>query len=74
MGEMYKRDQYYHQNHNMGIRIPLLRTGTAGVRGPKDRIDMRILQTMMFGIPLILGLGTRISNPCVSFWAPRFGN
>ena len=29
-------------------------------RAPKDHIDIRILETMMSGIPLILGLGARM--------------
>ena len=33
------------------------------IRGPKDHISIRILQTMMFCIPLILGLGARMSDP-----------
>ena len=41
-------------------------------RAPRDHIKMRILQSMVSGIPLILGLGTRVSDPCVSvvFWGP----
>ena len=42
-------------------------------RGPKDYINIRILQTMISGIPLILGLGTRMSDPYVYvvLWAPN---
>ena len=32
------------------------------IRGPKDHINIRILQTMISGIPLMLGLGTRMSD------------
>ena len=37
-------------------------------------VDIRILHTMLSGIPLILGLGTRMSDPYVYvvFWPPRF--
>ena len=31
-----------------------------GHRGPKDQINARILQTMLFGIPLVLGLRIRM--------------
>ena len=34
-------------------------------RGPKEHINMRILQTMISGIRRILGLGTRMSDPYV---------
>ena len=47
------------------------------ILGPKkDHISRGILQTMIFGIPLILGLGTRMSDPSVYvvFWAPRIQN
>ena len=30
------------------------------IRGPEDHINKRILHTMIFGIPGILGLGTRM--------------
>ena len=45
-------------------------------RGRKDHINTRILETMISGIPVIVGLGTRLSDPyvCVGFWAPRIGN
>ena len=35
--------------------------------------NIRILQSMISGIPLILGLGARMSDPCVYvvFWAPK---
>ena len=33
---------------------------------PKDHINTRILETMVSGIPLILGLGTRMPDPDVS--------
>ena len=48
----------------------------AQVRGPQqcpaDFINMRILQNMISGISLILGLGTSKRDPysCVAFWAP----
>ena len=47
--------------------------GTSATRGPKDHINIRILQTMISGIPLILGLGTRMSDPYVYvvLWAPN---
>ena len=32
-------------------------------RGPKDHTNIRIVQTMISGIPLMLGLGTRMSDP-----------
>ena len=32
-------------------------------KGPKDHINIRILQTRVSGIPLILGLGTEMSDP-----------
>ena len=43
-------------------------------RGPKDHINIRTLQTLISGIPLILGLGTRVSDPYVYVvsWAPIF--
>ena len=34
-------------------------------RDPNDHINIRILQTMISGIPLILGLGSRVSDPYV---------
>ena len=36
-------------------------------------VNIRILQSMVSGIPLILGLGTRMSDPYVYvvFWAPK---
>ena len=34
-------------------------------RGPNDHIDIRILQTMASGIPLVLGNRTRIQDPSV---------
>ena len=42
------------------------------IRGPKDHINIRILQTMISGIPLVLGLGTRMSDPYVYLvlWGP----
>ena len=45
------------------------------VRAPKDHIHIRILPTMVSGIPLIWGLGTRMSDPSVwvVFWAPACG-
>ena len=41
-------------------------------RGPKDHISIRILQKMVSGMPLMLGLGARMSDPYVYvvFWAP----
>ena len=41
------------------------------IRGPKDHIDLGILQTMISGLPLMLGLGTRMSDPYVhvALWA-----
>ena len=46
---------------------------TANSRAPKDHINIRILPTMVSGIPLVLGLGTRMSDPYVyvAFWAPK---
>ena len=40
--------------------------------GPKDHINKRILQIMVSGIPLILGLRARMEAPYVyvGFWAP----
>ena len=42
-------------------------------RAPKNHINIRILQTIVSGIPLVLGLRTRMSDPCVyvACWAPR---
>ena len=42
-------------------------------RGPKGHINVRILHTMVSGIPLVLGLKTRMKNPdvYVVFAAPR---
>ena len=52
-------------------------TGTVTIvfqayRAPKDHIKARILQTVISGIPLMLSLGTRMSDPYlyVVFWAP----
>ena len=42
-----------------------MKEGLAQTRGPKDHINTRSLQTMISGIPLMLGLGTGISNPHV---------
>ena len=40
---------------------------------PKVHMNIRILQTLISGIPLILGLGTRMSDPYVYVvcWAPN---
>ena len=43
----------------------ILDTAATLSRGPTDHINTRILQTMVSGIPLLLGLGTRISDPYV---------
>ena len=45
---------------------------TSIIRDPKDHINIRILQNRISGIPLILSLRTRMSDPCVHvvFWAP----
>ena len=42
-------------------------------RGPQDQIDTSILQIVTSGIPLILGLGTRMYDPYiyVVFGAPK---
>ena len=42
-------------------------------RDPRDHIHIRILQTMISGTPLILGLGARMSDPdvYVVFRAPK---
>ena len=37
----------------------------ADSRAPKDHINIRILLTTVSGIPLVLGLGTRMSKPYV---------
>ena len=53
---------------------PLFRAvAQSRARAPKDHINIRILQTMISGFPLKLGLGTRMSDPCVYvvFWAPK---
>ena len=34
------------------------------VRHPKDHKDIKILQAMVAGIPLVLGLGTRLMSMC----------
>ena len=46
---------------------------TTDNRDPTDHINLGILQTMSSGIPLMFGLGTRMSDPhvYVVFWAPR---
>ena len=46
--------------------------GTIYARGLSDDINIRILQTMISGVPLMLGLGTRMSDPYayVVFGAP----
>ena len=43
-------------------------------RGPNHRINIKILQTMVSGIPLALGLRTRMQDPSVSvvFGVPIF--
>ena len=43
------------------------------IRAVRDHINIRILQTMVSGFPLLWGLGTRMSDPCVYvvFWAPN---
>ena len=38
--------------------VPVLKRGNT--RGPKDHLNSRILQTMRFGIPVILGLRARM--------------
>ena len=54
----------------MSVATPIWRHDT---RAPRDHRNMRILQAMVAGIPLILSLGTRISDPYgyVEFGAPR---
>ena len=46
--------------------------GPSKPRGPKDHVTVGILETMVSGIPLVLGLGTRLADPCVDkvFGAP----
>ena len=44
------------------VENPVCAAIVAPVRGPKDHINIRILQTMISGIPLILSLGTRMSD------------
>ena len=41
------------------------------IRGPKDHTNIRILEAMISGIPLMLGLRTRMPDPSVDvgFWA-----
>ena len=45
---------------------------TLGIRAPTDHINVRILQNMISGSHLTLGLGTRMSTPSVYVvvWAP----
>ena len=45
------------------------------IRAPKHKVNVRILQTMISGIPIILGLGTITSDPHVDvvFWVPGEG-
>ena len=38
---------------------------SANFRDPKNHINVKILQTMISGIRLVLGLGGRMSDPCV---------
>ena len=38
------------------------------LRGPTDHIDIRILQTMVSGIPLVFGLGATMQDP-LSTWS-----
>ena len=42
------------------------------MKGPKDYINISVLQDMISGISLLLGLGTRMRDPCVyvAFSAP----
>ena len=52
------------------------KTFEAGIiRPPKSHINMRIIQNMISGIPLILGLGIRKSYPYVDVvvWASNYG-
>ena len=44
----------------IGTRTEMLEVSGLSPRGPKDRTNTRILQTMVSGIPLILGLLTRM--------------
>ena len=46
-------------------------TPRAQTRAPKDHLNIRILQTMISGFPLVLGRGIRMWDPCVCvvFWA-----
>ena len=56
-----------------GLRLSALRGRRIPIhRPPKDHINIRILETMIFGIPHSLGLGPRMSDPdvYVIFWAP----
>ena len=48
--------------YKVGIRIAAY---GLQIRGPRDHINRRILQTMISGILLVLGLGTRMSDPSV---------
>ena len=59
-------------------RIPRRRaihSGLAAFKGREHHINIRILQTIISGILLILGVATRMSDPCVYvvFWDPSFG-
>ena len=44
------------------------------ITGPKDHISIRMLQIMVSGILLVLGLGTRMSDPYVYvvFWTLNY--
>ena len=57
-----------------GILDGLTKSTDHPSRGPKHHINKRILQTLFFGIPLVLGLRARMQDPCVDvvFCAPVF--
>ena len=39
--------------------------GGSGLFGPKEHLNTRLLQTIVSGIPLVLGLGARMWGPHV---------
>ena len=55
-GKEYSFSQHRHLDLNSGIFLN---------GGPKDHINVRILQTMVSGIPLVEGPGTGMQDPYV---------
>ena len=55
-------------------RLKLLKRRPLGDRGPRHYINIMILQSGSSGIPLLMGVRTRIQDPYVYLlgWEPKY--